>query len=111
MENNTQESVTEKIRQNPKFQILVSRRGRFAWTLSAIVLVVFYGFVMLVAFNPAALGASLTGSSQVTVGFAAGLFMFVSFWLLTAYYVRRANTEFDAMTREVVEEAWREARQ
>lgn len=108
---NVQESVTAKISQNPKFQALVERRGRFAWTLSAIVLVVFYGFVMIVAFNPAALGASLTGTSFVTVGFAAGLCMFVSFWLLTAYYVHRANTEFDAMTKELVEESWREARQ
>ena len=108
---NVQESVTAKIRRNPKFQTLVDRRSRFAWTLSAIVLVVFYGFVMVVAFNPAALGASLTGTSQITVGFAAGLFMFISFWLLTAYYVHRANTEFDAMTRELVEESWREARQ
>ena len=108
---NVQESVTAKISQNPKFQTLVERRGRFAWTLSAIVLVVFYGFVMIVAFNPAALGASLTGTSQITVGFAAGLVIFVSFWLLTAYYVHRANTEFDAMTKELVEEAWREARQ
>ena len=108
---NVQESVTAKIRQNPKFQTLVDRRSRFAWTLSAIVLVVFYGFVMVVAFNPAALGASLTGTSQVTVGFAAGLTMFISFWLLTAYYVHRANTEFDALTRELLEESWREARQ
>lgn len=108
---NVQESVTAKIRQNPKFQALVERRSRFAWTLSAIVLVVFYGFVMLVAFNPVLLGTSLTGDSRITIGFAAGLTMFVSFWLLTAYYVHRANTEFDGMTRELVEEAWREARQ
>lgn len=108
---NVQESVTAKIRQNPKFQTLVSRRSRFAWTLSAIVLVIFYGFVMIVAFNPASLGTSLTGTSFVTVGFAAGLAMFVGFWLLTAYYVHRANTEFDAMTKELVEESWREARQ
>jgi uncharacterized membrane protein (DUF485 family) len=106
-----QETVMAKIRQNPKFQTLVDRRSRFAWTLSAIVLTVFYGFVLIVAFNPAVLGASLTGTSFVTVGFAAGLFMFISFWLLTAYYVRRANGEFDALTREVIDEAWQEARQ
>lgn len=106
-----QEKVMAKIRQNPKFQTLVSRRSRFAWSLSAIVLVVFYGFVLAVAFNPAAVGMSLTGTSFVTVGFGAGVVMFVSFWLLTALYVRRANSEFDALTRDVVEEAWREARQ
>jgi uncharacterized membrane protein (DUF485 family) len=43
----------ERMRVNPKFQKLVHERGRFAWTLSAtIVLVLFYGFFMLVAFNP-----------------------------------------------------------
>ena len=38
-------------------------------------------------------------------GVAFGSTIFVSFWLLTALYVRRANTEFDALTEEIVREA------
>ncbi len=94
----------ERIRSNPKFQQLVSRRSRLAWTLSAIVLVGFYGFVMVVAFAPALIGRRL-GDSTLTVGVAAGLTMFVTFWILMASYVRRANGEFDRLTAELVKEA------
>ncbi len=94
----------ERIRSNPKFQELVSRRSRLAWALSAVVLAGFYGFVMVVAFAPAVIGHRI-GGSALTVGVAAGLAMFVSFWLLTAWYVRRANGEFDRLTSEIVREA------
>ncbi len=98
----------ERMRGNPKFQELVAKRGRFAWTLAAIVLTMFYGFVMIVAFAPASLGQPIAEGSRWTVGVVAELFMFVFFWVLTALYVRRANTEFDALSQEVVREAWKE---
>jgi uncharacterized membrane protein (DUF485 family) len=98
-------AMYQRMRTNPKFQELVTRRGRFAWTLAFTVLVVFYGFVMMVAFNPALLGQPVADGSMVTVGVAFGLSMFVFFWVLTAVYVRRANTEFDAITSELVAEA------
>lgn len=98
----------ERMRNNPKFHQLVARRGRFAWILAAIVLSMFYGFVMVVAFNPGTLGQPLSEGSMLTVGVAVELFMFVFFWALTAVYVRRANTEFDGLTQEIVKEAWKE---
>ena len=98
----------ERMRVNPKFQELVTKRSRFAWTLAAIVLTMFYGFVMMVAFNPASLGKPVSEGSMLTVGVAAELFMFIFFWSLTAVYVRRANTEFDSLTQEIVKEAWKD---
>ena len=93
------------MRDNPKFTELVRKRGRFAWTLSAVVLTLFYGFVLVVAFAPQSLGQALSEGSQYTVGLVLELSMFVLFWVLTALYVRRANTEFDAITKEIVREA------
>src|SRR5512137_2969790 len=101
-------AMYERMRANPKFQELVSRRSRFAWTLAAVVLSMFYGFVMVVAFNPVSLGQPLSEGSMLTVGVAVEFFMFVFFWVLTAVYVKRANTEFDALTQEIVKEAWKE---
>jgi uncharacterized membrane protein (DUF485 family) len=98
-------AVYARIRANPKFQQLVRTRGRFAWTLSAVVLVAFYSFVMVVAFRPDVLGSPVAEGSKLTVGVAVGLAIFVSFWLLTGLYVRRANGEFDALTAEIVKEA------
>ncbi|MBS1160220.1 MAG: hypothetical protein H6R15_2639 [Proteobacteria bacterium] len=101
-------AIYERMRANPKFQELVAKRGRFAWTLAFVVLSMFYGFVMVVAFNPAALGQPVSEGSMLTVGVAVELFMFIFFWALTAVYVKRANTEFDALTQEIVKEAWKE---
>lgn len=101
-------AMYQRMRANPKFQDLVARRGRFAWTLALIVLTMFYGFVMVVAFNPASLGQSVSEGSMLTVGVAVELFMFVFFWSLTAVYVKRANTEFDSLTQQIVQEAWKE---
>jgi uncharacterized membrane protein (DUF485 family) len=101
-------AMYERMRANPKFQDLVARRGRFAWTLAFVVLIMFYGFVMVVAFNPSALGKPVSEGSMLTVGVAVEFFMFVFFWVLTAVYVKRANTEFDGLTQEIVKEAWKE---
>jgi len=101
-------AMYERMRANPKFQELVSKRTRFATILAAIVLSMFYGFVMVVAFSPASLGQPVSEGSMLTVGVAVELFMFIFFWVLTAVYVKRANTEFDALTQEIVKEAWKE---
>jgi len=98
----------ERMRENPKFRELVAKRGRFAWTLAAIVLTMFYGFVMVVAFAPESLGQPIAEGSRWTVGLVAELFMFIFFWVLTAVYVRKANTEFDALSQEIVRDAWKE---
>lgn len=101
-------AMYQRMRANPKFQDLVARRGRFAWTLAVVVLALFYGFVMVVAFNPAALGQPIGEGSKLTVGVAVELFMFIFFWALTAVYVKRANSEFDALNQEIIKEAWKE---
>jgi cation/acetate symporter len=96
------------MRTNPKFQELVTRRGRFAWTLAIIVLTMFYGYILTIAFNPTALGQPVAEGSMLTVGVAVELFLFIFFWGLTAFYVRRANSEFDAMTQDLIRDAWKE---
>lgn len=101
-------AIYERMRDNPKFRQLVARRGRFAWTLSIIVLTLFYGFVLAVAFIPTALGQVVSAGSMLTYGVAIELFLFILFWALSALYVRRANGEFDALTLEVIKHAQKE---
>ena len=103
-------SVYARIRSNPEFTELVNRRGRYAWFLSAIVFVIFYGFVMTVAFAPELIALQPFSGSHLTVGILAGLFQFVVFWILTFLYVRRANGEFDALNKKIVDAAWEDAK-
>ena len=98
-------AIYERVRANPKFHELVAKRGRFAWTLAFVVLTLFYGFVMVVAFTPKVLGEPVSAGSMLTVGVAVELFLFILFWVLTAVYVRRANTEFDSINQQILRDA------
>ncbi|MBU1668957.1 DUF485 domain-containing protein [bacterium] len=95
--------TVERIKNNPKYQELVSKRSKFAWTLSIIMLVVYYAFIMLIAFSPATLGAK-TGTGVMTVGIPIGIAIIVIAFILAGIYVRRANGEFDLLTQEIKDE-------
>lgn len=94
-------AVLDRIGRDPEFQHLVRSRTSFAWTLSVMMVVIYFGFILLVAFAPKFLGAPL-GSGVMTVGIPVGLFVIVSAFILTGLYVRRANSEFDALTEKIV---------
>jgi cation/acetate symporter len=97
--------VYRRIQANPKFTELVRQRSRFAWLLSISVLILFYGFILLVAFRPGLMGERLSEGSVVTLGPVVILSLFVLFWVLTALYVRRANTRFDELTQALLKDA------
>lgn len=94
----------EKIRNNPKFRELVTKRTRFAWTLSLIILVIYYGFIAVIAFDKSILGTPL-GSGVMTIGFPVGVGVILSAIILTGIYVYRANGEFDDLNRQIIEES------
>jgi uncharacterized membrane protein (DUF485 family) len=94
----------ERIRQNANFQELCQARGRLAWTLAAILLVLYYGFVLLVAFGQEFLGQSLFAGSVTTVGMPIGVGVILCAIALTAIYVWRANTYYDELNRKLMEE-------
>ena len=100
-------TMNQRVINNPKCQNLGVKRGRYAWSLSILVLAVFYGFVLLVAFQPTLIGSPISEGSAWTYGVVGGLFIFISFWLLMARYVHRANGEFDAINQEILREAWK----
>lgn len=100
-------AVYERVRQNPKFQEFVARRSRFALLLSALVLVSYYGFMMVVAFAPTLLNSPLGEGWTTSIGWPIGAALIVGSWLLTGWYIHRANGEFDALNDEVIREARR----
>ncbi len=96
--------LATKIAANPKYQKLVRTRSSFGWILTAIMMVVYHGYIALIAFNKEVLSARL-GEGVMTVGIPVGFGVIVFTILITGFYVRRANSEFDQLTREIVEEA------
>lgn len=96
--------IYARIQKNPKFTELVTKRERLAWRLTGVLLVLFFGLFLTVGFAPSVLAAKV-GDSLVTVGLVIGLAQFILFWVLTAVYVNRANTEFDALTEQLLYES------
>ena len=94
----------EAIEQNPKYQELIRRRTSLAAALSLTMLAIYLGFIMLVAYAPEFLATPLAGG-VTTIGIPIGLFVIISAFVLTGYYVNRANSTFDSLTREIVQES------
>lgn len=101
----SQNTIQTKIRGNPKFAELVGKRTRFAIILSLIVLVPYYSFMMITAFNPALLATPLGDGGVMTIGWPIGAVMIIGSWILTGIYIRRANGEFDELTQKILAEA------
>ena len=98
------DQVVAKVQANPKYQDLIRRRSTFGWTLTIIMLVVYYGYIAVIAFDKELLAQRL-GEGVTTVGIPVGLGVIIFTILITGLYVRRANTEYDRITAEIVQEA------
>lgn len=98
-----EDDIVQKVKSNQKYQKLVSSRSTYGWTLTWIMMVAYYGFIMLVAFNKELLGQKM-GAGVTTWGIPIGLFVIVFTVIITGVYVRRANGEFDELTAQIRKE-------
>ena len=92
-----------KIVANPKYQQLVSTRTTYGWILTIIMLIVYYGYTAVIAFDKELFHTRLS-DGVMTLGIPVGLGVILFTIVITGIYVRRANSEFDRLTREIVEE-------
>jgi uncharacterized membrane protein (DUF485 family) len=92
------------VAENPKYKELVAKRTRFGWILTAAMLVVYYGYISLIAFDKSFLARPI-GTGVMSLGIPIGFGVIVISIVLTGVYVVRANGEFDRLTREIIEEA------
>ena len=93
--------LVDKIKNNPDYQELVSKRSSFAIKLSVAMLVVYFTFILTIAFNPAALGTPLSADSVTTIGIPIGIVVSVFAFILTGIYTKRANGEFDDLNNKI----------
>lgn len=94
----------EQVKLNPNFHALVARRSRWAWGLSTIILVMYFAFILLIAFAPHWLAQPVATGSVMTVGIPVGVFVIVVAFMLTGIYVHKANTDFDRINQQIISE-------
>jgi uncharacterized membrane protein (DUF485 family) len=96
--------ITTRVLNDPRYHELKVKRTRFGWWLALAMMIVYYGFILLVAFNKPFLAMRL-GDGVTTIGMPIGLAVIVFTVVITAFYVRRANGEFDALTEQIAKAA------
>jgi uncharacterized membrane protein (DUF485 family) len=94
----------DRIRANPKFQEFVKKRNNYSVMMTILGAIAYYGFILLVAYNKEFL-ASKIGGGVMSIGIPIGVGVIVFTIIITWIYVKRANTEFDAESAEIVKEA------
>ena len=93
----------ERIQRLPQYQALVRQKTRLNWSLTAAMLVIYYGFVLLIAFSPATLGQSLSGG-VTSVGMLVGVGIILFSLALTGIYVQRSNNHLDPLNEQIKQE-------
>jgi uncharacterized membrane protein (DUF485 family) len=72
---------------------LANQRWRISLWLTAIMMVIYFGFILLVAFNKELMGQQITPG--LSIGILLGALTIVSAWVLIFIYVRWANNYYD----------------
>jgi uncharacterized membrane protein (DUF485 family) len=96
--------VISKIQNHPKYHELRAKRSGFGWALTVLMLVVYYGYIALIAFNKPFLAQPIS-AGVTTLGIPLGMGVIIFTIVITGIYVSRANSEYDTLTKEILEDA------
>ena len=89
--------IYNQIKADKEYQALVKKRRKFALTLTFIILVIYFSFILTLAYAPSFFAISLSEDSVTTLGIPLGVGIIVFSFILTGIYVRKANHEFDSI--------------
>lgn len=98
------QNMYEKVRENPRFSALVAKRNAYSALLTLLMIVVYFGYILLIAFNKELLAQKI-GTGVTSLGIPLGLGVILFTIAITAVYVRRANSEFDAESEALLKES------
>ena len=93
--------IYARIRANPKFAGFVSTRNRYSIVMAILGAIAYYGFILLVAYDKEFLARKLGAGMVTSLGIPIGVGVIVFTIIITWIYVRRANSEFDALTDNI----------
>lgn len=95
--------LVAQIHADARFVELVDSRNRYNWSMAIIMMVIYFAFILLIAFNPALLATKIAAGSMISVGILSGFLIILIAIGMTGMYIMRANKEFDRLTAELRE--------
>lgn len=95
--------LATQIHADARFVELVDTRNRYNWTMAIIMMVIYFVFILLIAFQPGLLAIKIAAGSPISVGILSGFVVILIAVIMTGMYIMRANKEFDRLTAELQE--------
>jgi uncharacterized membrane protein (DUF485 family) len=92
---------TQEILEDKDFQSLSSQKLTISTILTILELVLYFGFIALIAFNKPFLSQKLSGA--ITVGIPIAVGTIILSWIFTGIYIRWANNTYDVLVKKVKE--------
>lgn len=92
---------TQEILQDEDFKSLSSQKNMISIILTILELVLYFGFIALIAFNKPFLSQKLSGA--ITIGIPIAVGTIVLSWILTGAYIHWANSKYDVLVKKVKE--------
>ncbi len=83
------------------FKSLVSRKNTISWILTVLELVLYFGFIALIAYNKPFLAQKLTAGKATTIGIPIAVGTILLSWVFTGIYIYWANTKYDKMVKNL----------
>ena len=87
--------IYDKIQEDEAFQVLVKQRKKFSLILTSIILIVYFSFILTIAYAPEFFALPIYETGVTTLGIPVGIGIILISFILTGIYVRKANTDFD----------------
>ena len=100
-----EEDLVARIVANPKYEKLVSMRSSYSIIMTILIMLIYYGYILLVAYDKEFLAQKIGAGLTTSIGIPMGVGVIVLTIIITNIYVRRANTEFDDLNGEIIKEA------
>jgi uncharacterized membrane protein (DUF485 family) len=98
------QEIYQRIRANPKFQAFVKKRNNFSIIMSILMIIAYYGYILLIAFDKPLLASKLSAGAVTSIGIPLGVGVILFTVVITWIYVIRANTEFDTEAEAIIKE-------
>jgi uncharacterized membrane protein (DUF485 family) len=92
---------TQEILEDKDFQSLSGQKFVMSTILTILELVLYFGFIALIAFNKPFLSQKLSGA--ITIGIPIAVGTIILSWIFTGIYIRWANNTYDVLVKKVKE--------
>jgi uncharacterized membrane protein (DUF485 family) len=94
----------EDLLNDPDFKSLVAQKNFITWLLTILQLLLYFGFIGLIAFNKPFLGMKISGS--ITIGIPIAVGTIILSWVFTGIYICWANSRYDELVKKIKEKVY-----